>query len=813
MKVAPQKYFIFFILFFLLNVYFGHAQDIENVGGRTVDKIKNSPLKINGGISANSVFYSSNGRNAREPFTYFLQGNLNISWLTFGMPLSYSFSNQGSNLDYQTPFKFNRLSMHPKYKWIQSHIGDVAMTFSPYTLSGHQFTGGGVELTPKGSFSISAMYGRLLKATEDDGQPQTLPAFKRIGYGSKLGWKKDDYKIGVIGFYAKDDISSITTIPDDRNIVPKENLVVGIDGAVKIAEHYTFNAEYASTAITQDIRAEKIVAKNVNLAGLFFNNRSSTAYYNAFKAGVEMQVDRMQMGVAYERIDPGYETLGTYFFNSDFENITLNAARPLFNDRLNISFNIGYQRDNLKNQKAQVTNRFVGSVNTTLKVTDKIMVTGLYSNFSTHTNESLNQFDDINDNDLTDEDIEALNFKQLSQNANLNMNWLVKEGENNNQSLNLNYNLASSANEQAGIIRIGQASNFHNGNTVYTVGFPKRNINISTSLNYNYSDIGRNDSNAYGGALNIAKKFFNDKLNATFGTAYNTNNNKEIKTNVLNLRTNASMVVAEKHNFNLNAVQLFRSTTDQNALNELTVTFGYVYTFDIGKLKIKINKKNKKFSFSYRAHTFYGTHESITYEITNLINNPEFSTVRDVDGIRVKLSRLEKELKANENKSDKEYKNAGITYLKYLYKHKDYLDTYHKLVFNSLKRLYQDGTKFDYSLKEEYIEQLAKINTTRAKGKTISKTDIKKLATKERQYKAHTWMQEQLSTLTLGNVLEDEKLLKEFKSKYLSKVFDMISNGKTNDKIELYLEWHLANFYHKESIEIQNDSYIKNFEK
>ena len=58
------------------------AQDLENIGSKTVDKIKNSPLKINGGISANSIFYNSNGRSSREPFTYFLQGNLNISWLS-----------------------------------------------------------------------------------------------------------------------------------------------------------------------------------------------------------------------------------------------------------------------------------------------------------------------------------------------------------------------------------------------------------------------------------------------------------------------------------------------------------------------------------------------------------------------------------------------------------------------------------------------------------------------------------------------------------------------------------------------------------
>ncbi len=177
----PSLHPIFSLLFLwacLLSTESAQAQDLENFGSRTLEKVRTSPLRINGGLSANSIFYNSNGRDAREPFTYFLQGFLNVTWLSFTMPVSYSLTNQESQLGYETPFKFNRISLHPKYKWIQSHIGDVTMTFSPYTLNGHQFAGGGVELTPEGGFSLSAMTGRLLQATEDDEQPQTLPAFR-----------------------------------------------------------------------------------------------------------------------------------------------------------------------------------------------------------------------------------------------------------------------------------------------------------------------------------------------------------------------------------------------------------------------------------------------------------------------------------------------------------------------------------------------------------------------------------------------------------------------------------------------------------
>jgi len=783
----------------------GFTQDLENLGSNTLDKIKNNPFKINGGISATGVYYNSDGRSAREPLTYFLQGNLNFSWLSLNMPVSYSITNQGSELGYEVPYKFNRLSFHPKYKWIQTHIGDVAMTFSPYTLSGHQFTGGGVELTPEGGFTFSAMTGRLLKATEDDGQEQTIPAFRRMGYGGKLGWGKEQYKIGLIGFYAKDDINSITTVPEERNITPKENVVLSIDGEVKFAKNYTLKAEYATTAITQDLRSEVSEETGNGLLNSFIENRGSTEYHSAYNAALEMQIDKTKLGIAYEHIDPGYETLGAYFFNNDFENITLNGSRPLFNDKLSLSFNAGYQRDNLKNQKTQATSRFVGALNASIQATDKITLTGSYSNFSTYTNRSLNQFDDINDSDLTDEDLEALEFKQLSQNANINANIILQQGDKRSQNLNLNYSLASSANEQAGTVRVGQANNFHNANVVYTIGFLKSAFTISPSLNYNYSDIGRDDSDAYGGALDFNKKFLEGKLNSSLGAVYNTNNSVNSTTEVLNFRGNASLVVAEKHIFNLNAIQSFNSTTStaaENAFQELTVTFGYIYTFDVGAPKLKkINidrktktKEDKEFSFSYKTHIFKGAHDSITNEITDLINQPEFEILKQIDVVVETLEDLGTILKDSENTSNKLYKNAGIVYLRYLYEHKNYVDAYHKIVFNSLKLLYRDATDYDYSLKEIYMAKQGEINSARERGETVSEEDLFILAEKEKQYRAHVWMQEKIKFLSFQDVKEDSGILKEFRDKNFSTVFDYLQEEKSTEEIRFFVETKLIEF-------------------
>ncbi|WP_339707575.1 hypothetical protein [uncultured Kriegella sp.] len=140
-------------------------------------------MRYNGGVSANAVYYD--GTANRQNLTYYLSGNLNFNIAgLYNIPLSFTYSNQV--FDFPNPFKFNRLSLHPSYKWATAHIGDVSMTFSPYTLAGHQFTGGGFDLNPEGKFQVSAMYGRFLKATEYNfEEPRAITVYKRMGYASK----------------------------------------------------------------------------------------------------------------------------------------------------------------------------------------------------------------------------------------------------------------------------------------------------------------------------------------------------------------------------------------------------------------------------------------------------------------------------------------------------------------------------------------------------------------------------------------------------------------------------------------------------
>ncbi|MDG3584228.1 hypothetical protein OSR52_17755, partial [Galbibacter sp. CMA-7] len=212
--------------------------------------------------------------------------------------------------------------------------------------------------------------------------------------------------------------------------LPKENLVLSVEGTYKISNNLDVFAEYASSALTQDLRAQDGSGGKGGLAGLLFNGKTSTEYHTALRAGMNYTFDQSSVGVAYERIDPGYETLGSYYFNNDFENITLNGATALLDNLLNLTFNVGYQRDDLNNKKDNATSRMVGSVNATANVNERLSITGSYSNFRTFTNVKVNQFDNINDDSLLDNNLDTLDYKQLSQTAMLGINYVISQKEN-----------------------------------------------------------------------------------------------------------------------------------------------------------------------------------------------------------------------------------------------------------------------------------------------------------------------------------------------------------------------------------------------
>lgn len=539
------------------------------------------PLTITGGVSLNQIAYTVDGiESRRDPYSYYASGNINFSLYGWSVPLSFTYSNQQSS--FQQPF--NQYGLHPTYKWITGHFGYSSMNFSSYTLAGHVFLGAGVEARP-GKWNISAMHGRLQKAVEADSlsEESQNPAFKRIGHGVKVGYGEGNDFVNLIVFRAKDEEGSIAYVPEESEILPEENLVLSVAAGKELLERFVLKSEYAVSGITRDSRAEEIIPEGYKLfshAGSLFTPRSSSSFYSAFNSCLTYKASAFSVGLGYERIAPGYRTLGAYYFNNDLENITINAATAILKGRVSLAGNIGTQRDNLDEEKVSTMRRMVGSLNVGYAANERLNLSLSYSNFQTYTN-IRSQFEDINR--LTPyENLDTLNFTQISQNASLNANYILSNSKERRQNLNLNMSLQKASDMQGGVQQ-HSGSRFFNLNTSYSLGLVPKKITLSCTFNYNKNTAPLLSSSTLGPTVGISKSLLERKMNVSLSTSYNNaySNGNKVNT-VSNFRGNGRYTIDKKHNINLSMVVVKRATNTEvgpNEFTEFTATLGYSYNF------------------------------------------------------------------------------------------------------------------------------------------------------------------------------------------------------------------------------------------
>src|SRR5690606_30283428 len=183
-----------------------------------------------------------------------------------------------------------------------------------------------------------------------------------------------------------DEINSLTDpFPIELELAPKDNTVVSMESELKIFQTASFRLEYAISGVTEDIRLAEARSQNGLLAYVLDEN-ISTNYYKALNASLTYPAGKGTVGAGYERIDPGYRTLGAYYFNNDLENITINASQTIFDNRINISINAGLQQDNLNREKSSDQQRIVSSINLNYSASERLGFNGSYSNFQSYTN-------------------------------------------------------------------------------------------------------------------------------------------------------------------------------------------------------------------------------------------------------------------------------------------------------------------------------------------------------------------------------------------------------------------------------------------
>lgn len=569
-----------FLLFWMVSLF--KAQNLDKIG-------KKDMVKVGGGLNYSSVFYNADGiPNRRQPFTWFLNGNLNVSILDFSLPFTFNYSN--NQVAYTQPF--NIQSFNPTYKWIKGYAGITSMNFSQYTLAGHVFAGGGIELNPR-NFKFAAMYGRLKKAVEYDSLSvsENTMSYMRMGWGASGAFEKNGHGIKLIYFSAKDNAASLQFVPINTQITPMENTVISVLGKTTIYKTIRMETEYALSGLTRNTSSPTdLNSPPKNKLPLIFNPNSTSQFFTAFKSSIGYSVKTFAVNLNYERIDPDYKTLGGYYFNNDIENITLAPSVGLFKGKLNISLNTGLQRNNLDNSKLNTTKRWVGSFNAGFNPTKKWNINASFSNFSSFTKQRP-QEDPFYKNTL-----DTLNFYQLSQNSMLSIGHHFGKSKV-KQSIMLMTNYMVTGQNQGAIsdpslfgttADIKLPSKVLNGNIAHTISFVKSKTTLSIAVNGNYSEMMSTYNFYFGPNLNISRAFWSNTLRFSAGTTYNQVLSKNIKVNeVFNHRLSLNYSPKLKTQkfgkvgvtISANYLQKLKSGNGNGSFNEFTGNLGLNYGF------------------------------------------------------------------------------------------------------------------------------------------------------------------------------------------------------------------------------------------
>jgi hypothetical protein len=290
------------------------------------------------------------------------------------------------------------------------------------------------------------------------------------------------------------------------------------------------------------------------------SGNSSTVSYHAYKGGITAMVEKAQLRLGYERVDPDYTSLGAYYFTNDLENATLALSRSFLKNKLSFALTGGAQRDDLNNTKVRASKRFVGSASTTYQASERLNLSGQYSTFQSYSN-MRSQFDYLNSaSPLNPAD--TLNFAQVSRNASGNVAWTVQKSETALHLFTANVGWQDAADKEGGRVRAGGGSTLMNSALAYTIQYPKKGLGLTAAVNGTYNTVGLASMYLFGPAAGISKAFAKPAIKTGLSLAYNNAFADGASTgDVWNLRGNATYTFHKKHQFSLTITEQLRKVT------------------------------------------------------------------------------------------------------------------------------------------------------------------------------------------------------------------------------------------------------------
>jgi len=446
------------------------------------------------------------------------------------------------------------------------------MTFSTYTMAGHDFLGGGVELTPdEMPWQLSAFFGRLNKAVPRD-SINTEPIYKRMGGGFMGGYKGERWSLMANVSMCKDDASSLSFAEgiDTTYIAPQSNLVGSISAVLKPFERTTIEGEYAISIINANCKADSLG----HTSG-FFEENTDISRHTAGKVSVSQAFEIGSIGATYERVSPFYKSFASYYNTNNFENITANFSLDIA-QKVNLSTNVGWQRDNLNNQEVNTNSQLIYSVSANAKPSEKWSFGGSVSNVQSyvHIKDILEQVTQTTQY----QNLDTLSFTELNFSASGNVNYRFGDKDRLSQSISSSYTYQKASHEQENSQKF-VSNRLHNINANYQASHTPTKVTGSFGANYNINKTPETESNVLT-LIASAGVPIADKLRTNVSVNYS-KVDSETDYRIVNARLSLSYSFLKYHSLNCSITALNSSANDSGTQYTANITYNLSLGYSI----------------------------------------------------------------------------------------------------------------------------------------------------------------------------------------------------------------------------------------
>lgn len=330
---------------------------------------------MSGSVGFSSEAYAASGIAARRPpasARLFAQATASAFGMSYG--LQANLTTEGS--EYRQ--SMSQIGLDVSYEWIRVALGDVRPSLSRFSVEGISLRGVLVELTP-GKFFFSAAGGQSQRAVPPDStDPYRKPAYERSLYAVKIGYGSvADWYVHIVGAYAHDDRGSI---PELANLAPQENFNASTTfGGRLIDSRVTVEGTATLSTLSQDTRLPEI--ERISTPALFapfISERGGNRTDYAARVSVQYTGKDYGMQAAYERIQPGFTSLGLATTRSDQESFVIRPHVAFWEKKARMTLEFSQSRNNLLKQLNSTSTRRQMGFLSMLRFTRQISLNASY---------------------------------------------------------------------------------------------------------------------------------------------------------------------------------------------------------------------------------------------------------------------------------------------------------------------------------------------------------------------------------------------------------------------------------------------------